>query len=207
MQSVGLALTHFRARRPHHDRASPARQLVLRSRRRRRPSLTTGLYTRIRNPVYVFGLLLFAGLALYVGRPWAPRRGPPWSRWMQVVRAGREARCSRRGSATLTANIRRGPGSESRAARGCSAPPQQEVRLHLAFALHDDRAALLEAERRLQFLVHDVRHEDLPASPCDSIGSPCSRCRPIGRRRNFLLPMTPATRLPVWMPIRIDRRL
>lgn len=31
--------------------------------------VVTGIYSRIRNPVYVFGILLFAGLLLYLNRP------------------------------------------------------------------------------------------------------------------------------------------
>jgi protein-S-isoprenylcysteine O-methyltransferase Ste14 len=32
--------------------------------------VTHGLYSKIRNPVYFFGLLFIAGLFLYIGRPW-----------------------------------------------------------------------------------------------------------------------------------------
>ncbi len=32
--------------------------------------VTTGLYSRIRNPVYVFSGLTLAGLILWTGRPW-----------------------------------------------------------------------------------------------------------------------------------------
>lgn len=32
--------------------------------------VTTGLYSKIRNPVYVFGILLIAGIILYVGYYW-----------------------------------------------------------------------------------------------------------------------------------------
>jgi protein-S-isoprenylcysteine O-methyltransferase Ste14 len=52
--------------------------------------VTTGIYRRIRNPIYVFGCLLFIGLAMFI---------PTW--WplalllliipMQIVRARREA--------------------------------------------------------------------------------------------------------------------
>ena len=53
--------------------------------------VTTGLYSKIRNPIYVFGVLLFAGFVLIVQRPIL---------WLlvivvvagQTVRARREAR-------------------------------------------------------------------------------------------------------------------
>lgn len=32
--------------------------------------VTTGLYSRIRNPIYVFGSLMIAGVLLWSGRPW-----------------------------------------------------------------------------------------------------------------------------------------
>lgn len=32
--------------------------------------VTTGLYSRIRNPIYVFGALFIVGLAIFVGFPW-----------------------------------------------------------------------------------------------------------------------------------------
>jgi protein-S-isoprenylcysteine O-methyltransferase Ste14 len=32
--------------------------------------VTTGLYSRIRNPIYVFGALLILGLIIWTGRPW-----------------------------------------------------------------------------------------------------------------------------------------
>jgi protein-S-isoprenylcysteine O-methyltransferase Ste14 len=32
--------------------------------------VTTGLYSKIRNPIYVFGLLLFVGVVLYLAAPW-----------------------------------------------------------------------------------------------------------------------------------------
>ena len=50
-----------------------------------------GLYARIRNPVYVFGLLLFAGLLLYTGCDSYLFALVPLGA-MQWVRAGREAR-------------------------------------------------------------------------------------------------------------------
>ena len=54
--------------------------------------VTTGIYSKIRNPIYFFGVILFAGMALYL----------TLSRWllllmlqiifMQVLRARNEAR-------------------------------------------------------------------------------------------------------------------
>lgn len=32
--------------------------------------VTTGLYSRIRNPIYVFGALIFLGIIIWTGRPW-----------------------------------------------------------------------------------------------------------------------------------------
>jgi protein-S-isoprenylcysteine O-methyltransferase Ste14 len=32
--------------------------------------VTTGIYSKIRNPIYVFGLLLFVGVVLYLAAPW-----------------------------------------------------------------------------------------------------------------------------------------
>jgi len=32
--------------------------------------VTTGIYSKIRNPIYVFGLPLFAGVLLYLAQPW-----------------------------------------------------------------------------------------------------------------------------------------
>ncbi|MGC1424522.1 MAG: isoprenylcysteine carboxylmethyltransferase family protein [Terracidiphilus sp.] len=32
--------------------------------------VTTGLYSRIRNPIYVFGTLLVAGIVIWIDRPW-----------------------------------------------------------------------------------------------------------------------------------------
>ena len=32
--------------------------------------VTTGLYARIRNPIYVFGALFIAGIIIWTGRPW-----------------------------------------------------------------------------------------------------------------------------------------
>jgi protein-S-isoprenylcysteine O-methyltransferase Ste14 len=53
--------------------------------------VTRGLYARIRNPIYVFGLVLLAGLALYVHRPLlllvVAAIGV-----VQLVRAGRESK-------------------------------------------------------------------------------------------------------------------
>lgn len=52
--------------------------------------VTHGLYSRIRNPVYVFSLLVLAGLILYLNRPWfLPALLPLFV--LQVFRARREA--------------------------------------------------------------------------------------------------------------------
>ena len=56
-----------------------------------RQLVTRGIYSRFRNPIYVFGGIGVAGLLLVVGRPWyllafvvlIP---------LQIVRSGREAR-------------------------------------------------------------------------------------------------------------------
>ncbi len=32
--------------------------------------VTTGLYSRIRNPIYVFGALMMVGIVIFVDRPW-----------------------------------------------------------------------------------------------------------------------------------------
>lgn len=32
--------------------------------------VTTGLYSRIRNPIYFFGALMIAGIIIYANRPW-----------------------------------------------------------------------------------------------------------------------------------------
>jgi protein-S-isoprenylcysteine O-methyltransferase Ste14 len=32
--------------------------------------VTTGIYSKIRNPIYVFGLLLFVGVVFYLAGPW-----------------------------------------------------------------------------------------------------------------------------------------
>lgn len=53
--------------------------------------VTTGIYSRIRNPIYVFGSMFMAGIMLFFGKPWllllfvvlAP---------MQIRRAREEAR-------------------------------------------------------------------------------------------------------------------
>lgn len=53
--------------------------------------VTRGLYARIRNPVYVFGLVLFAGVILYLDRPgFLPVLIP--LALMQFIRARREAK-------------------------------------------------------------------------------------------------------------------
>jgi protein-S-isoprenylcysteine O-methyltransferase Ste14 len=32
--------------------------------------VTSGLYSRIRNPIYVFGMFVFLGLIIWIGNPW-----------------------------------------------------------------------------------------------------------------------------------------
>jgi protein-S-isoprenylcysteine O-methyltransferase Ste14 len=52
--------------------------------------VTTGIYSRIRNPIYVFGMMLLAGLVLIAGRlELLPVLLVPLS--IQIVRARREA--------------------------------------------------------------------------------------------------------------------
>jgi len=56
-----------------------------------RELVVTGIYSRIRNPVYVFGILLLAGLLLYLNRPqyfWLFLIVVP----MQIIRARAESR-------------------------------------------------------------------------------------------------------------------
>jgi protein-S-isoprenylcysteine O-methyltransferase Ste14 len=56
-----------------------------------RELVATGIYSRIRNPVYVFGILLLAGLLLYLDRPkyfWLFLIVIP----MQILRARAESR-------------------------------------------------------------------------------------------------------------------
>jgi len=52
--------------------------------------VTHGLYSRIRNPVYVFSFLVLAGLILYLDRPWFLAALLPIL-ILQVLRARREA--------------------------------------------------------------------------------------------------------------------
>jgi protein-S-isoprenylcysteine O-methyltransferase Ste14 len=53
--------------------------------------VTRGLYARIRNPVYVFGLVLFAGILLYIDEPRFLLALIPVG-IMQAIRAKREAK-------------------------------------------------------------------------------------------------------------------
>ena len=53
--------------------------------------VTHGLYARIRNPIYVFGLVMFAGFVMYLDRPWFLLILIP-AAVMQVVRARREGK-------------------------------------------------------------------------------------------------------------------
>jgi protein-S-isoprenylcysteine O-methyltransferase Ste14 len=53
--------------------------------------VTTGLYSKIRNPIYVFGIVMIAGMILILGRPvgWLV---PTAAIVGQTIRARREAR-------------------------------------------------------------------------------------------------------------------
>jgi protein-S-isoprenylcysteine O-methyltransferase Ste14 len=53
--------------------------------------VTHGLYARIRNPIYVFALVMLAGLLLYLNRPWLLLLLVPVG-IAQAVRARREAK-------------------------------------------------------------------------------------------------------------------
>jgi protein-S-isoprenylcysteine O-methyltransferase Ste14 len=52
----------------------------------------TGLYSKIRNPIYFFGVILFAGMALYLTLPWWVLPVLLLIIFMQVLRARNEAR-------------------------------------------------------------------------------------------------------------------
>jgi len=54
--------------------------------------VTTGIYSRIRNPIYFFGVVLFAGMALYLTLPWWVLPVMLLVVFMQVWRARNEAR-------------------------------------------------------------------------------------------------------------------
>jgi protein-S-isoprenylcysteine O-methyltransferase Ste14 len=54
--------------------------------------VTTGIYSRIRNPIYFFGVVLFAGMALYLTLPWWVPFVILLIIFMQVLRARNEAR-------------------------------------------------------------------------------------------------------------------
>jgi protein-S-isoprenylcysteine O-methyltransferase Ste14 len=58
---------------------------------RARKLVTHGLYSRIRNPVYFFGTFVFAGLFLFLERPWLLLILVPLL-ILQVIRARAEAR-------------------------------------------------------------------------------------------------------------------
>jgi steroid 5-alpha reductase family enzyme len=66
----GIAAARFQLGKSFAIRAE-ARQLV-----------TRGVYARIRNPIYVFGVVLLAGLVLIVHRPilWLPAERPRFSK-------------------------------------------------------------------------------------------------------------------------------
>ena len=67
-----------------------------------RKLVTTGLYSKIRNPIYVFSALMLCGLAITIGRPWlllllvilVP---------LQIVRARKEEQVQRGGQSGKTA--------------------------------------------------------------------------------------------------------
>ncbi|MGA8764883.1 MAG: methyltransferase [Candidatus Sulfotelmatobacter sp.] len=77
--AAGIALARYQLGKSFSLKAE-ARQLI-----------THGLYSKIRNPIYVFGTLLFAGIVLFVQKPIL---------WLvvvaviivQIIRARREAR-------------------------------------------------------------------------------------------------------------------
>jgi protein-S-isoprenylcysteine O-methyltransferase Ste14 len=51
--------------------------------------VTSGIYSRVRNPIYVFGTLTLVGLALFIGKPWL-LLGLVVIVPMQILRARRE---------------------------------------------------------------------------------------------------------------------
>jgi protein-S-isoprenylcysteine O-methyltransferase Ste14 len=54
--------------------------------------VTTGIYSKIRNPIYFFGVILFVGMALYLTLPWWVLLVLLLIIFMQVLRARNEAR-------------------------------------------------------------------------------------------------------------------
>ena len=74
----GIAAARYQLGRSFAIRAE-ARQLV-----------TRGVYSKIRNPIYVFGIIMLAGVALVLQRPVLWLFLPPIA-IMQIVRARREA--------------------------------------------------------------------------------------------------------------------
>jgi protein-S-isoprenylcysteine O-methyltransferase Ste14 len=54
--------------------------------------VTIGIYSKIRNPIYFFGVILFAGMALYLTLPWWVLPVLLLIIFMQVLRARNEAR-------------------------------------------------------------------------------------------------------------------
>jgi len=72
--------------------------------------VTHGLYSRIRNPIYLFGALAIAGIFLYMNQPlylWLFVVLIP----LQIYRARQEGRSSKQDS-TSTGNMKRAPGSD-----------------------------------------------------------------------------------------------
>ncbi len=54
--------------------------------------ITTGIYSKIRNPIYFFGVILFVGMAFYLTLPWWVLLVLLLIIFMQVLRARNEAR-------------------------------------------------------------------------------------------------------------------
>jgi protein-S-isoprenylcysteine O-methyltransferase Ste14 len=54
--------------------------------------VTAGIYSKIRNPIYFFGVVFFAGMALYLTLPWWVLLVLLLIIFMQVLRARNEAR-------------------------------------------------------------------------------------------------------------------
>jgi hypothetical protein len=73
--------------------------------------VTHGLYSRIRNPIYLFGALAIAGIFLYMNQPlylWLFVVLIP----LQIYRARQGGRSSKQDSVSSTGNTKRAPGSD-----------------------------------------------------------------------------------------------
>ncbi|SEG60971.1 Phospholipid methyltransferase [Bryocella elongata] len=55
---TGVVIARFQLRRPLGDTSTPTRLV------------TTGLYARLRNPIYTFGMFVIAGVAMFIHKPW-----------------------------------------------------------------------------------------------------------------------------------------